>query len=69
MRLLAAVLIPEIVVIVDGTYGPHVHALGVIAVGINRGKQSTSGVDNDGGFSAGCISSAAACHEQQRHQD
>jgi len=35
----AAVLIPKIVVIVDGAHGANVHALGVIAVGVNRGKK------------------------------
>jgi hypothetical protein len=69
MRRLAAVLIPEVVVIVDGTHGTNVHAFGVIAVGINRGKQGTRRVDNDGGIRVGCISSAATCHEQQHHQD
>ncbi|WP_350261580.1 hypothetical protein AAF463_04270 [Pantoea sp. BJ2] len=38
---LAAVLIPKIVVVVDGAHGANVHALGVIAVGVNRGKQGT----------------------------
>lgn len=69
MRRLATVLIPEIVVIVDGAHGTDVHALGVIAMGVDGGKEGTSGVDYDGRFRAGCISSAATCHEQQRHQD
>ncbi len=69
MRRVAAVLIPKIVVIVDGAHGANVHARGVIAVGVNRGKQGTSGIDDDGGFRAGGISIAATCHEQQRRQD
>lgn len=69
MSRLAAVLIPKVVVIVNGAHGANVHALGVIAVGVNRGKKGTGRVDDDGRFSAGGISIAAACREQQRHQD